>query len=241
MSCILWSIFANDLCLYLPDSVRIVQFADDTQIWTTGKKQDMPNLISRIEAALRSMFDWFCEHGMKVNAAKTECMIFGTKQMLRDIPDVSLNFIDSTIYCASQVRNLGVTFDRYLCFQPHVDQLVPKCTGMLLALNYAKHVLPSTTVKYLITALVFSTLRYCMSVYGTCNQTQTHRLQKLINFAARVLSGRRKHHHSPCFRCHQKRRQVNRARTNLCLTIVLKPSACPPVRCTSITRGAPTA
>ena len=38
MSCILWSIFANDLCLTVPENVRIVQFADDTQIWTTGNK-----------------------------------------------------------------------------------------------------------------------------------------------------------------------------------------------------------
>ena len=51
------------------------------------------------------------------------------------------------------------------------------------------------TVKYLITALVFPVMRYCMSVYGICNKTQVHRIQKLINFAARVVSGRRKTDH----------------------------------------------
>ena len=66
---------------------------------------------------------------------------------------------------------------------------------MLLAINHAKHVIPTATVKYLITALVFSTMRYCMSVYGISNQTQVRRIQKLINFAARVVTGRRKHQH----------------------------------------------
>ena len=99
MSCILWSIFANDLHLHIPDSVRIVQFADDTQIWTTGKKQDLPPLIDRIESALHRMFDWFCDHGMKVNAAKTEFMIFGTRQMLRNVPtDVKVNFVGDVIF-----------------------------------------------------------------------------------------------------------------------------------------------
>ena len=195
LSCILWSIFANDLCLYIPDSVQIVQFADDTQIWTTGKKKDLPLLVKRMETALQCLHDWFCDHGMKVNTAKTEFMLFGTKQMLRDVPDVTVKFINATISCAKQVRNLGVIFDRHLSFQPHIDQLVPKCTGMLLALNHAKHVIPHVTIKYLITALVFSFIRYCMSVYGICNQTQIHRIQKLINFAARVLSGRSKRQH----------------------------------------------
>ena len=36
---------------------------------------------------------------------------------------------------------------------------------------------------------------YFISVYGTCNATQTVRLQKLLNFAARVVSGRRKFDH----------------------------------------------
>ena len=195
LSCILWTIFANELCLYVPDSVRIVQFADDTQIWTTGKKHELPLLVRRLENALHCLHDWFCSHGMKVNAAKTEFMIFGTKQMLRNAPDVTVKFFDSSISCVKQARSLGVTFDRNLSFQPHVDQLVSKCTGILLALNHAKHVLPKATLKLLITALVFSTIRYCLSVYGTCNQTQTHRVHKLINFAARVLSGRRKHQH----------------------------------------------
>ena len=34
-----------------------------------------------------------------------------------------------------------------------------------------------------------------MSVYGICGDTQLHRVQKLLNFGARVISGRRKYEH----------------------------------------------
>ena len=50
-------------------------------------------------------------------------------------------------------------------------------------------------IKICLPSLVFSIIRYCMSVYGICNQTQLHRVQKLVNFAARVLNGRRRHQH----------------------------------------------
>ena len=139
------------------------------------------------------MFDWFCEQGMDVNETKTELMIMGTKQMLRSITSVNVRFNQSSISSSSHVRNLGVIFDRSLDFQPHIDQLVPKCTGMLLALNHVKHVIPISTLRRLIAALVFPVLRYCMSVYGICNKVQVHRIQKVINFTARVLSGRRKY------------------------------------------------
>ena len=63
------------------------------------------------------------------------------------------------------------------------------------SLNHAKHVLPALAVKPIVTSLVVSTLRYCLSVYGTCGSTERRRLQKVLNFCARVISGRRKRDH----------------------------------------------
>ena len=37
LSCILYMIYANDLSLFIPDSVSMVQFADDTQLLITEK------------------------------------------------------------------------------------------------------------------------------------------------------------------------------------------------------------
>ena len=64
-----------------------------------------------------------------------------------------------------------------------------------MALNHARHVIPRSTLPCLVQALVLSTVRYCMSVYGSCSITQTHRIQKIINFCARVVSGRKRSDH----------------------------------------------
>ena len=66
---------------------------------------------------------------------------------------------------------------------------------MLCGLNHSRHSLPQSTLLTLIQGLVISRIRYCLVVYGVCNSSQMKRVQKLLNFAARVLSGRRKFDH----------------------------------------------
>ena len=101
----------------------------------------------------------------------------------------------SQINANKEVRNLGVIIDRNLSFQSHAGLLFQRYSGMLLAVNHVKHVLLCATTKHLIAALVFSTMRYCMSVFGICGQTEKRRLQQVTNFAARILSGHRKYEH----------------------------------------------
>ena len=60
---------------------------------------------------------------------------------------------------------------------------------------HAKHCLPKSILSTLVQALVLSRIRYCITVYGCCNSTELRRVQKLLNFAARVVSGRRKFDH----------------------------------------------
>ena len=38
-------------------------------------------------------------------------------------------------------------------------------------------------------------IRYCISIYGSCNKRNVARIQRVINFGARVISGRKKRDH----------------------------------------------
>ena len=148
-----------------------------------------------MEQALVCVYDWFCSNGMKLSTAKTQALVLGTPAMLRGLPPVSLNFLGTVVPDSRVVKNLGVIMDCHLNFQPHVDQITSKCTGILVGLMHAKHVIPKNTIVTIVQALVTSVVRYCISLYGTCNATQLHRVQKVLNFGARVISGRRKYDH----------------------------------------------
>ena len=55
LSCILYMIYANDLGLFIPDSVSMVQFADDTQLLITGKKRNIQAMVTQMEETLHTL------------------------------------------------------------------------------------------------------------------------------------------------------------------------------------------
>ena len=195
LSCLLYLLYANDLSLCVGEGVRIIQYADDTQVLVSGRKQELPSLITRMEDALADLFRWFCSNGMKVNAQKTQLIVLGTSSMLRSLPPVSLKFNGTLVTESREVKNLGLTVDRSLSFQAHIDTITRKCTGILIALSHARHVIPGPALKVIVESLVLSVVRYCLSIYGSCGTTQVKRVQKIINFCARVVTGRRRSEH----------------------------------------------
>ena len=57
---------------------------------------------------------------------------------------------------------------------------------------------PFISAAKIIDALVFSRVRYCIQVYGSANRSNICKLQNIFNFAARIISGRRKFDHIFC-------------------------------------------
>ena len=83
---LLFTVFSNNLSLYAADAV-VFQYADGTQVLVSGPANDFSALIPRMEASLASLNDWFSAHALKVNASKTQLMVFGSRQNLRKLPD----------------------------------------------------------------------------------------------------------------------------------------------------------
>ena len=105
-------------------------------------------------------------------------LVLGTPAMLRNLPPVTVSFCGSVVVDAWTVKNLGLYLDRHLNYQAHISAITSKCTGILIGLSHARHVIPANTLKAIVQALVISIVRYCMSVYGSCGVTQMARVQK---------------------------------------------------------------
>ena len=87
------------------------------------------------------------------------------------------------------VKVLGVSLDSGLKWEHHIATIVRRCYCVLIGLARIRCRVPRETRRLLVEALVFPHLQYCMCVWGSCSATQKRRLQKCINFAARVVSG----------------------------------------------------
>ena len=163
---LLFSIYATDMPLFQPDDVThatcLVQYCDDTQLAVLGRPRDAGALVACMEENLASLAIWLRKNGLKVNADKTQLVVIGTHQNLRQLPPISVEFMGTTITGSPTARNLGVTFDVNLSFGDHVTEVVRRCTGVLSGLSHSRHYLPGSTLATLVQALAVSIIRYAL-------------------------------------------------------------------------------
>ena len=107
----------------------------------------------------------------------------------------TVKFRESRLATSDEAKNLGLTFDKYLSWDSHVAQLSRKCVGILTGIAHLRHHLPSNVLTSIVTALVLSHVRYCLTVYGNGSGKNLDIVDKILNFAARVISGKRKFDH----------------------------------------------
>ena len=91
--------------------------------------QDLSGPVSGIETTLQCLFDWFCDNGMTENAAKTEFIVFGSRQPLRLTSEVSAQLLYAVMRADNEVRNLDVILMGNFPFQSRVDMIIGSVPG----------------------------------------------------------------------------------------------------------------
>ena len=123
-------------------------------------------------------------------------MVF-IKSQRRNMDDrnIQLSFGDSFVSASQSVRVLGVNVDANLTWESHITTIIQKCNMIIISIGRMRNRIPRCTRNLLIEALVLPHIRYCANVWGGCNKTQKNRLQKVLNFAVRIVVGLRKFDH----------------------------------------------
>ena len=183
---LLFLVFTNDLPQHIPHG-KMILYADDAQFLDADLPQNTTNLKMRLEESLAVANNWFIKNRLKINPRKTEMILIKSRRLNTDV-HFSVNFDNSFIEPSHSVKILGVTVDSCLSWEPHVSALVRRCYGLLIGLARTRYRLPAQTKRLLIEALVFPHIRYCLSVWGSCTATQKRRVQKALNFAARIIA-----------------------------------------------------
>ena len=198
---LLFNILSNDIASYIPSSVNgfrvtLIRYADDTQVAITGARERIRDMEAAMEHVLGILSNWFSQNGMMVNAAKTELMVCGDgRQIAKLNPQPKVRFMGEDVHCSKNIKNLGVIMDSTLSWKPHAKHVTNRCFGVLIGILHAKHSLPASVLPRVVDSLVISHIRYCIEVFGSSGKTVVQEFQKVLNFAARVISGRRKYDH----------------------------------------------
>ena len=124
----------------------------------------------------------------KLNDDKTELIVF-TSYYKQDVyNDLSITFGDTVVDCSSQVKDLGVIFDRVLLLRQHVSYTSKTCRLHLRNISRIRKYIPQDISIVLIKSLVMSRLDYSNCVlYGLLKCTVSV-LQAVQNSAARIVT-----------------------------------------------------
>lgn len=134
---------------------------------------------------------------LKLNESKTELMIYNSKQRLPTTLGhlASISFSGHTIPVSTSARNLGVTYDRSLTFEAHVNNIVRSANYHLRTLSRMRKFLTADTTKTFVQAVIMSRLDYCNSLLNGLPESMLQRLQKVQNSAARLITRSSRHDH----------------------------------------------
>ena len=127
-----------------------------------------------------------------MNPTKTNFVLIGTRPRLQNTHDFSLTINGAEVPPSGSNRMLGVVLDPFLTWEKHIDTVCKKCNYILISLARFRHHFSQDTLKIIISTHVFPHIIYCLTVWGCAAKTQLSRIQKLINFAARVVTGARR-------------------------------------------------
>ena len=125
---------------------------------------------------------------LKLNDNKTELMLVTSKRTkhLHNLP-TSITIGNAQIPFKQSVKNMGLTFDCHLTMNAHVSNIARKCYFEMRRLASIRRFLTSTATATLVFAFVLSRIDYCSSLLvGSTHEVISH-LQRIQNYAARVI------------------------------------------------------
>jgi hypothetical protein len=102
---LLFTLYANDMYSLVPPNCKLVQYADDTFIFSSHKNQNIAT--SNLEHGVNLLVDYFKMHRLTLNAKKTEFMIFCKKSKVPSTVNSTITVDGTKIKIKTEAKYLG--------------------------------------------------------------------------------------------------------------------------------------
>jgi len=152
----------------------------------------MASSADQLQRCVLDIGHWMSTNRLKLNADKTELLFASSSHCCAALKGSypMLKLGADTAVASSHVRLLGVDISPHLSVDRHVSRVFAGCFYRLRQLRRIRRSLDSDSLATLILAVVNSRMDYCNTVLA--GATVTDKLQRVLNAAARVITGTRK-------------------------------------------------
>ena len=181
-------LFINDLPTCCPDG-KTRLFADDTTIFFHSNS--INDIKSKSKTIMTQVTDWFKANKLTLNSEKSTFTIFkSSNKNIPNLPD-QIDFHNQHIKRASEIKFLGIILDENLTFNKHINEICNKLKRLFHIFYNIRDYLSTDNIKTIYYALVYSRIKYGISVYGQACDTKIKRIQTLQNQLLKVLAGKK--------------------------------------------------
>ena len=184
LSPFLWNLVLNDLLNNFSFTNDLQAFADDLNLVVLGC--DISTIWDIAEAQLKRINNWCTQNGLQISEVKTQ-VVFWTKNYRLKYPN-SITVNKTKIQLQQSAKYLGITIDKYLNWNEHIDKTVKNCIKCIFAAKKAigkKWGLTPANIKWLYTMVIRPKISYGAVAWGTSlstrNTKQLNRVQHLIS------------------------------------------------------------
>ena len=172
------------------DSHSIIHhsFADDLQLQMSAPSDRISEQLHSMQLCICDVKAWATVNMLKLNDNKTELMLVTSIRTmhLHNLP-TSITIGNAQIPFKQSVKNLGLTLDCHLTMNAHVSNIARTCYFKMRRLASILIFLTSTATATLVSAFVLSRIDYCNSLLLGSTHDVTFHLQRMQNYAARVM------------------------------------------------------
>ena len=180
-------------------SVNHQLFADDTQLQKSAPLNEVTNLTKELNACTDNIKTWMTENQLKLNDDKREALLFTFSSSLKPstvpLPD-SITLGSHNIPFSDSARNLGFIFDSKLSMKKHIIKICQNAYFELKRISSIRRFLTEDATKTLVTSYILSRLDHCNCLLMGTPNSVIQPLQKIQNFAARLVLLAPRHHHA---------------------------------------------
>ena len=180
-------------------SVNHQLFADDTQLQKSAPLSEVTNLTKEPNACTDDIKTWMTENQLKLNDDKTEALFFPFSSSLKPstVPlSDPITLGSHNIPFSDSAKNLGFILDSKLSMKKHVIKICQTAYFELKRISSIRRFLTEDATKTLVTSYILSRLDYCNCLLMGTPNSVIQPLQKIQNFAARLVLLAPRHHHS---------------------------------------------
>ena len=160
-------------------------FADDTNIFF--KCKDIKEITTIGSQIMTQLQGWFKANKLTLNSEKSSFIIFRSKRKKQtNIPE-QIKYEDTSINRCNSIKYLGVILDEHLDWNEHIHDLCNKLKRYFKTFYCIRRYLNIDQVKTIYYALIYSRIKYGISVFGTACKKKLTKIQILQNKLLKVL------------------------------------------------------